>query len=280
VTSGMMSLVDSGVSMTHLLQDTQINDQLMKTNASFGNGNGLFTRAGIAKPVYNALFAISQMKGKVLRVDTGDPFVTGMASVQSGKVYVLLSYFVPPEWVLPFNLFDPGMSLGVIMKAGSGPNKGVFENALKRCASGDSGGIPAQLPGELKTYMQNVAAASRAAKARSGVPVDVRLALDGIADGQWGSEEFIVDSQHSNSFSQRKELQAKMTPFLRPGADLRAAQSVIGQGNQSTRLQSGGSQPVQAQAAHLALNSRLDPDFVHLIVLTRRGQASSPASMR
>src|SRR5206468_147368 len=40
VASGMMSLAASGVSMTHLLQDTLINDQLMKTNGSFGGDQG------------------------------------------------------------------------------------------------------------------------------------------------------------------------------------------------------------------------------------------------
>ena len=278
VASGMMSLAASGVSMTHLLQDTLINDQLMKTNGSFGGGNGLFTRAGIAKPVYNAALAISRMQGQVLSVGTGDPFVTGMATVGNGKVCLLLSYFLPPEWLLPINLFDPGTDLSVIVKAGSGATKGVFENVVKRSAGGQSVAIPAQFPSETKTYLQNVAGFSRTAKARGGVPVDVRLAFEGIADGSWASEEFVVDSQSSNSFAQRKDIQAKLTPFLRPGADVRSAQSVIGQIDQAARLQSRGTKQVQARSSRLAMSTTLDPYSVHLIVLSKGGQPSPAAS--
>ena len=278
VASGMMSLVESGISMTHLLQDTQINEQIMKTNGSFGNGNGLFTRAGIAKPVYNAVLAISRMQGQVLSIDTGDPFVTGMATVGSGKVYILLSYFVPPDWLLPINLFDPGTDLGVIAKAGSGATKGVFENALKRSAAGQSAAIPGQLSSGAKAYLQDVAEFSRAAKTRSGIPVDVRLAFEGIADGSWASEEFVVDSQSSNSFAQRKDIQAKLTPFLRPGADVRSAPSIIGQIDRAARLQSAGTKQVQAQSSTLAMSTTLDPCSVHLIVLSKGGQSSPAAS--
>jgi hypothetical protein len=280
VASGMMSLADSGISMTHLLQDTLINDQVMKTNGSFGGGNGLFTRAGIAKPVYNAVLAISRMQGQVLSVGTGDPFVTAMATVGSGKVCLLLSYFLPPEWLLPINLFDPGTDLSVIVKAGSGPTKGFFENVVKRSAEGQSVAIPGQFSGETKTYLQNVAGFSRAAKSRRGVPVDVRIAFEGIADGSWASEEFVVDSQSSNSFAQRKDIQAKLTPFLRPGADVRSAQSIIGQIDQSARLQSLGTKPVQAQSSRLAMSTTLDPYSVHLIVLSKGGPSSPTASSK
>ncbi|OLE67244.1 MAG: hypothetical protein AUG09_03435 [Acidobacteria bacterium 13_1_20CM_2_68_7] len=280
VASGMMSLVDSGISMTHLLQDTQINEQLMKTNGSFGNGNGLFTRAGIAKPAYNAVVAVSRMQGQVLSVNTGDPFVTSIATVGNGKVYVLLSYFVPPDWLLPINLFDPATDLSVIVKAGSGPTKGVFENVVKRLAEGQSVTIPGQFSNETKAYLQNVAGFGRAAKARGGVPVDVRLAFEGIADGSWASEEFVVDSRRSNSFAQRKDIQAKLTPYLRPDADVRSAQSVIGQIDAAANLQSARTKQVLAQSSRLAMSTTLDPYAVHLLVLSKGGQPAPAASVK
>lgn len=280
VASGMMSLVDSGISMTHLIQDTLVNDQLAKTNGSFGGGNGLFTRAGIAKPVYNALLAISRMQGQVLSVSTSDPFVTGMATVGNGKVCLLLSYFLPPEWLLPFNLFEPGRDLGRILKEGSEAPKGVFENALKRAAAGQSAAIPGRFSSEMKAYMQNIAGFSRAAKAKRGIPVDVRLAFEGVADGSWASEEFVVDSRGSNSFTQRKDIHAKISRFLRPGVNLRAAQATIGQINEATGLRSGGTKQLQVQSSRLAMNTRLDPFSVHLIVLSKGGQSPLAASTK
>ena len=214
------------------------------------------------------------------KVDTGDPLVTGMATYGNGNLSVLLSYFLPPDWLVAFNLFEPGTDLASILEEGARAPKGVFENTLKRSAQGQPGTIPATFSSATKTYLQNVAQFARAAQARRGVPADIRLAVQGMADAAWTSQDFLVDGPGSDSFSQRKDIQAKLSAYMRPGANLRSAQPIIGQINSATGLRPGETRQVQAQTSRLTLTTRLNPYEVRLIVLNQGNQAPAVASQQ
>src|SRR5206468_8520579 len=132
---------------------------------------------------------------------------------------------------------------------------------------------PATVSGATKTYLRSVAQFARAATGGRGGPADSRLAGQGMADAAWTSQDFLVEGPGSDSFCQRKDIQAKLSAYMRPGANLRSAQPIIGQINSATGLRPGETRQVQAQTSRLTLTTRLNPYEVRLIVLNQGNQA-------
>ncbi len=273
-TTGMISLLTDGLTrVTYLaLRDAARDKQAAARQASFGGGNGLFTQVGIIKPVYNAFRLMSQMGGKIVLVDTQDDFVTAIASTDGDrKVWILLSSFVPPDWLIPRNLFRPETQvLGEDARLSPQEKKQIQDLSIQ-AVTGQLDLSNVKLDPQVKTWLTDIQAFSAKARARRGRQVQLSLQIQGAQPGAWNVEEYIVDGQHANTFAHLDEIVAKVNPMIAGGKkpDPNAVRSLVESINAGADVLTakgggrldGSSPPV--------FTTTLAPNAVHLVVLSR-----------
>lgn len=275
IANSLISLIENGIfRATYLLRDTGIDKESASRNGSFGGGNGLFTKAGVIKPVYNTFSLFSKMEGKIVFVDTQDKFVKAVATVEGDKrVYILLSNFIPSEWLMPRNLFNKDIDIERMGEEieRSGLKKKEAERLMKRVMDGEVEIDTLSFSREFKSYLRGLRDLNREAKERRGERINVNMDISGTIPGMWDYEEYIVDMDHSNSFRYRKDIQSILSPYY-DSKDLNAIRKVVQEINNrpGIKLERSTTSQVNIKGGDYNLNTGLDPYAVHLIILTRR----------
>ncbi|MCB1744853.1 MAG: hypothetical protein KDK91_31090, partial [Gammaproteobacteria bacterium] len=279
VASGLISMVETGsVKPIYLgLMDISAFTKPSKGNASFAGGTGLFTRVGLAKPVYNTYALLSKMQGQLVQTRTGDEFVTGLATVQDDAVYLLLVNFIPSKRLIPHNSY--GIDGGEL----DDRNKAALKNALN--ASGMNrqdfikslvnGTIPVQslgLPSEANKKVSGAVAVARAALQRARQIAQVSVDVSGLRanGGRWAYEEYVIDDSHANSYSARGEI-ASHVQSLDMKQDREKLMKIREVVNSRTSVDAARvkNESVTLQGSSFNIRTSLKPNAVHLIVLRR-----------
>ena len=263
--------------------DAFTNKQEKRENASFGGGNGMFTTAGIAKPVYNAYSLMSKMEGQLIPVQTGDEFVRALASVDEDKVYILLTNFIPSERIIRNNTYSPDAELPD--EKDRAANRAAIAREIK--ASGKTrkqllssildGSIDIQeldLPPTVKRKGEGIKAVYVAGKQRMRAPARAKIRLAGVkfdkSKGNWRYEEYVIDRRHANSYAVRGKL-SERAQSLGLRKNKKKMRKYVKQANAETGIDSGRREgnDLNVRGETIELNTSLEPNSVHLIVLQR-----------
>ncbi len=279
VASGVISMVENGtVRPLYLgLMDIPAFSKATKANASFGGGTGLFTRVGLAKPVYNTYALLSKMQGKIAPAETGDDFVRALATVDDDAIYLLLTNFIPSKRIIVHNTF--GMDGGTL----DDESRAALRNKLKGAKKSKEelikglldGTIRVEglgLPGELAKKVTGVINLARVAMERVHQVADVNVDLAGLKTGagNWTYDEYVVDKDHANSYAEKDEIAAQAAS-LDPQRDKAEMQKLRDLVNARTGPDSGRipGKVVNIEGSSTTVKTTLLPNSVHLIVLRR-----------
>lgn len=251
-------------------------------SGSFGGGTGLFTRVGIAKPVYSAYALSSKMKGQIVPVETGDDFVQALAAVDGESVSVLLSNFIPSRRIMSRNTFGASGAalaeeeLDMIRKriqAQGWDRERLMKELLDGTLEVGKLGLPEGLTRRLEG-LQNLA---RRRPKRGAEPVTISVAISGTArKGRFlRYEEYVVDETHANSYSLREEIAAKVGE-LEETRDRDAAMRLVADVNRRTDVASGKirDERLAGDGETLTITVVMRPNAVHLVVLSPMGGGS------
>jgi hypothetical protein len=275
--TGVISFVEGGVAKPVYIglrdQRAYLDQKLARANAGFGGGTGLMTNAGVPKPVFNVYRLISMMEGRLAPVDTGDDFVTALASQTADRVYLLVSNFVPSDRVLRA---PPG--LAVSLPEGEAAQLESYVRGLPSVQDFRAGvltgrvdvaGLP--LPAEYKRRLARYQAMVLATPERRKRPARVTVRVEDLAAGSWSYREYIVDDANANSYARRAELHGPLTKAVvaRDGTE---ARRLVNAFNEQTSVEAGvgAPRPVQLASGAAEITTTLRPLGVHLIVLERR----------
>jgi hypothetical protein len=279
VASGVISMVENGtVKPVYLgMMDIPAFSKATKENASFGGGTGLFTRVGLAKPVYNTYALLSKMQGKIAHAETGDDFVRALASVDDDAIYLLLANFIPSRRIVVHNTF--GIDGGTLSEQDRATFRSRLKDArmnkeqlIKGLLDGSISVEGLRLPGEVAKKVTGVIDVARVAMQRVHQVAQVNVALTGLkpGGGNWTYEEYVIDKDHANSYSQRGRI-AEQAASLDPRRDQQQMQKIRDIVNERTGADAGRivSKPVTIEGSSHAVTTTLQPNSVHLIVLRR-----------
>jgi len=199
------------------LKDTEVDQPVALASGSFGGGTGLTTVIGAIKPVYNFYSMISLIDGVGVNVDTQDEFIDAMVyrSVSGDKVYILVSQFVPPDWLVTKNDFLPGLTyldLRAFQQevAASGMSQADFEQLLIDVIDGVANIDSLTFPEMLKDVLRGMEATGIAVGQRLLDNINLNIELSNIDAGDWILDEYIIDSNDSNGFPLRITLQSDL----------------------------------------------------------------------
>ncbi len=230
------------------LRDEKFDNQLAKANAGYGGGTGLMNKAGLIKPVFCAFALMSRMKGNILQVETNDPFVSAIASIEPGsrRVFLLASQFVPPDWLIERNLFS----------------RNVNSDQLREAANSRGSAMPAAYVAGLRDFKDM-------ARSRKNQDATLRVGVMNLSPGEWAMEVFTIDGDHSNLFARRGEIQSRLLPSVR-AKDLRGIEPLVLQFNEQSLPEVSDRETFAVGDEPARLNVRMPPNSVKLIVLTKR----------
>ena len=282
VTSSLISMIqDTGVKALYLgLQDlgAYTASGTVRSNASFGGGNGMFTRLGLAKPVYNAYALMSQMQGQLLRVHADDEFVRALVTATDDAVYILLSNFIPSQRIVLQNSY--GVEGGVLDES----DRSALREAVKRSGMSRREIVAKLLDGQIDIDNQGLPAAvvKKAQGARSVVlegrrrlqaPAHASVRVTGLAGGaqRWTQEEYIIDGTRANAYSMRAQLLEQAKSLGLDRGDRGKLRQFVEQVNARTGIDSSmrSGEDVVLRGSTLDTTTTLEPNSVHLIVLRR-----------
>ncbi|MGE0859333.1 MAG: hypothetical protein AB7P42_09515 [Gammaproteobacteria bacterium] len=279
VASGVISMVENGtVKPLYLgLMDIPAFSKATKANASFGGGTGLFTRVGLAKPVYNTYALLSKMQGKITLVETGDDFVRALATVEDDAIYLLLANFIPSRRIIVHNTFGiDGGTLGeedrAALKKQLKNSRRSKEELIKGLLDGTIRVEGLDLPSEVAKKVTGVVHVARGAMERVHQVAQVSVGLTGLktGDSKWTFEEYVIDKDHANSYAERAAI-AEQAASLDPKRDQQQMQKIRDIVNARTSADSGriASNVVTIEGSSHVVTTTLQPNSVHLIVLRR-----------
>jgi len=278
VTSGLISMIENGsVKPLYLgLKDLSAftNREEARKNASFGGGNGLFTRVGIAKPVYNAYRLMSMMKGRIVHIQTGDEFVNALATVDDEAIYVLLVNFIPSKRIALRNTFglDQKQRLEVrdAVKGAGLSREGFLRGVLEGSVDLRSLGLSQETVREVE-YARKVLLKGRQ---RNDRPVQARVRLTGLRpqNRPWSFAEYVIDKTHANSYTVREQILSRFQSLGIRG-DRAKELNFIEEVNKRTGIQSAlvEQKQVPIGQSEYEFSTTLAPHSVHLVVLRRAG---------
>ena len=253
--------------------------QERRKNASFGGGTGLFTSVGLAKPVYNAYSLMSKMEGRLIPVQTDDEFVRALASVDGDKVYILLTNFIPSMRIVMQNTYHPnaempekidGKALKRKIKATTGKNR---EQLIASILDGSMDIKELDLPPSLERRAEGSKAVILTGRKRMRAPARVNIRVDSVKldKGNWRYEEYVIDRTHANSYAVRGKLSERAQSLGVTTKNKRKLRKFVAEANAQTGIASGrveGSN-LRIRGQAIELNTSLEPNSVHLIVLQR-----------
>lgn len=253
--------------------------QEKRKNASFGGGTGLFTSVGLAKPVYNAYSLMSMMEGRLIPVQTGDEFVRALASVDEDKVYILLTNFIPSKRIIMRNTYSPNAEMPEeIDKAALGRKiKATGKSREQLIASILDGSMDIQeldLQPALERKVEGIKAVYTAGKQRMRAPARAKIRLGSVkldkGKGNWRYEEYVIDRRHANSYAVRGKL-SEQAQSLGVANDKRKLRKFVEEANSQTSIATGRLErsDLSVRGGTIELNTSLEPNSVHLIVLQR-----------
>jgi hypothetical protein len=253
--------------------------QEKRKNASFGGGTGLFTSVGLAKPVYNAYSLMSMMEGRLIPVQTGDEFVRALASVDEDKVYILLTNFIPSKRIIMRNTYSPNAEMPEeIDKAALGRKiKATGKSREQLIASILDGSADIQsfdLPPALERKVEGIKAVYVAGEQRMRAPARATIRLGSVkldkSKGDWRFEEYVIDRSHANSYAARGKIseEAQARGVMEDKSKLR---KLVEEVNARTGIDAGrrARSDLSVRGETIELNTSLEPNSVHLIVLQR-----------
>lgn len=286
VVSGLISMIEyTSVKALYLGMidiGAYIDKEEKRKNATFGGGTGMFTSAGLAKPVFNAYALMSKMEGNLISVDTGDEFVRGLASVDGDNVYILLTNFIPSKRLIAQNTYGADLdafaqidkkALNRKMK-NSGKNK---KQILQSVLDGSADLQKLDLPPAANKKIEGIRKVYAEGKQRMKAPADVKIRLEGLKVARNAQsvsyDEYVIDRSHANSYAIRKKIgdQARSSGAMNNRSKLR---EIVDEANAKTDIESGRMKnDATVRDGAIELNASLEPNSVHLIVL-RRGKAN------
>lgn len=279
VASGLISMIENGsVKPLYLgLMDIPAFSKATKENAWFGGGTGLFTRVGIAKPVYHTYALLSKMQGRIVLTQTGDDFVRALATADDDAIYLLLANFIPSKRIIAYNTF--GIDGGTL----DDENRAAFQSVLKSRRMSKEGFIKGLLDGTIN--VKNLGLPSQVAKKVTGAVDVARVAsergnkithvsvgLTGITAGvgRWAYDEYSIDKSRANSYAMRDKI-AEQAKSLDPKRDQKQMQTIVENINARTSVDSGKieNKEIRVEGSSCTIRAALEPNSVHLIVLRR-----------
>lgn len=253
-----------------------MNKQERRRNASFGGGTGMFTTIGLAKPVYNAYALMSKMEGQLIPVETGDEFVRALASVDGDKVYILLSNFIPSKRIVMQNTFSPTAEMPGEL------DKKKLKRKIKETGKSREQLMASVMDGsmDIKEFdlspawerkAEGIKAVAIAGKQRMRAPARAKIRLGGVKlEGNRRYEEYIIDNKHANSYAARGKLgeEAQARGVANDKSKLR---KFVEEANARTGIATGRVErsDLSVRGETIELNTSLEPNSVHLIVLQR-----------
>jgi hypothetical protein len=275
--TGVISFLEGGVAKPVYIglrdQRAYLDQKLARANAGFGGGTGLMTNAGVPKPVFNAYHLISMMEGRLALVDTGDDFVTALASKTADRAYLLVSNFVPSDRVLRAN---PGLALSLPdgeMAKVEGYLRGLpsVQDFRTGVLTGrvNVAGLP--LPAEYKRRLARYQEMVLAIPERRERPARVTIRVEDLPAGSWSYREYILDDENASSYTRRAELHGPLMKAV-AAKDGTGARRLVQGFNEKTSVDASVSVslPVQVASGVAAITTTLRPLGVHLIVLEQR----------
>lgn len=281
VVSGLLSMIEhTNVKALYLgMQDLTAftNKNERRDNASFGGGTGLFTSIGLAKPVYNAYSLMSKMEGRLIPVQTGDEFVRGLASVDGDKIYILLTNFIPSERIIMRNTYSPTAEMPVELDKSALKRKMKAtgksqEQLIASILDGSTDIKSLELPPAWERKAEGIKAVHIAGKQRMQAPARAKIRISNAkAKGNWSYEEYVIDRTHANSYSARGKISERAQSLGVTMKDKSKLRDFVEDANAQTGIASGrleGSD-LRIRGEAIELNTSLEPNSVHLIVLQR-----------
>jgi glycosyl hydrolase family 39 (putative alpha-L-iduronidase) len=271
--TGLIALLQTGPQrFTYLgIRDAAIDKAAAASQATFGGGNGLFTRAGIIKPVYNVFRLTSRMEGKIVPVDTQDDFVKAVASVDGGHVWLLLSNFLPPDWLLPHNMFRPDAKPPGETGELPAEERKKIQNLSNQAVAGRLNLAQVNAEPYVKSWLTDLQDFSGRTRSRRGQTMQVTIQLQGMAPGAWHADEYVIDAHHANTFASLDRIKARLQPFMGGGVpDSGTLKPIVGQINAEADVLATKHEirVTAAAGAPPSIETTLEPNAVHLIELT------------
>ena len=258
--------------------------------AGFAGRAGLSTELGIIKPVFNLNSLLAEVEGTLTPVESSNPFMHAIAGVGTDHTTVLITNQIPLEYQIDvfYNFWDqrPIMEnefsaddlsavaydpLELIDVYFGGVMPGwpeLIDAFLAEPSTIDLNAL--SWPDEIKAQWEEMRRYGRLARKQRSCAATAQLRFDGLADGTYRVEHYVLDIVSANAYRDRDSLGQRMTAALDVSTDA-AVQEALAI-NQEYDMETG-KQPdteVQLTTPRQPVSVLMQPNSVHLIRLTRR----------
>jgi hypothetical protein len=198
--------------------------------AGFTGRPGLSNEMGLAKPVFNFNSLLAEVEGTVWPVQSSDPFVHAIAATGPDHATVLVVNQIPLEYqvdllydyweqrpifennfvaedlsAIAYDLFE---IIEVFYGGVMPPWPELIDDFLSDPSSIDLEQL--RWPDEIKAQWTEMRRIGRLARPKRACNTAVRLGLDGLPDGRYGYEHYVLDSQHANTYQDREILDQRL----------------------------------------------------------------------
>lgn len=184
---------------------TTLFDSASTTDKEFTGQFGVFTIDMITKASYNAFKMLSMLRGDILQSTVNDPFLYTIASKDDGKVFLIISNFIP----------TPKMYRQLIVEE---LHKRGHKNSTLKLARRDivnylkgnknrGAKLPEKLRSDLDEIVKKFNINYKTSQSREKNPVTVEISFEHMNNKKYKVEEYLIDSNHSNAFAFRRNIE-------------------------------------------------------------------------
>ncbi|MBW1811350.1 MAG: hypothetical protein JRJ87_24390, partial [Deltaproteobacteria bacterium] len=194
---------------------------------------------GIIKPVYNANSLLAELEGTMTPVQSSDPFVHAIAATGPEHATLLIANQIPLEYqidvlydyweqtpILENHFAEEDLSeftydlkefLDVFFNGVMPPWPELFDAFLADPSSIDLDEL--SWPDEIKAAWSEMRRFGRLARPKRLCNTEIRISLDGLQDGRYRFEHYVLDSRHANTYHDRELLDQRLTTAQAAGRE-------------------------------------------------------------
>lgn len=170
---------------------------------------GIFTSNLITKASYNSFKMLNMLKGDLIQSSANDPFVYTIASKSGENIFLIISNFIPTQKMYRQLIAEE------LQKKGNRKDdlkllKQDIIDYLKKDKHGNTK-LPEKLKVDLEEIIKKHNLNYKASQNREKNPVEIEIVYENLQDKKYKIEEYLIDSNHSNSFAFRGNIEKSLS---------------------------------------------------------------------